>query len=354
MSREKRKIDHIEHALSTGQELTHGFEDIQFIHHSLPATSLSEVSMETKIGELFLSSPIFINAMTGGGGTATYNINKSLAEVAKVTGLAISVGSQTSALRDSKQERTYQVVRETNPSGIVIGNVGSNVSVDDAKRAVQMIEANALQIHLNVVQELVMPEGDRDFKHVLMTIENICKEINVPIIVKEVGFGIDFEAAKKLNDVGVSIIDVGGFGGTNFARVENKRRSKSLSFFDDWGINTTSSIVEVCEAVRGNLPVIASGGIQNAIDIAKAIALGASGAAIAGHFLKILVEQGEEALVLQINEITTNLKLLMTALGAKTITELQQAPMIISGDTYHWLEQRGINTKKYSQRKRIR
>jgi isopentenyl-diphosphate delta-isomerase len=352
VDRGKRKLDHIKYAISTGQLGDNGLEDVSFIHNSIPLTALDQINIDTKIGELQLRSPIFINAMTGGGGRKTYEINKSLAEVAKHFNLAISVGSQTAALRDSSERATFEVVRQVNQNGVVFGNVGSDVSVDDAKRAVDMIEANALQIHVNVVQELVMPEGDRDFSNVLRNIERIARAVDSPIIVKEVGFGMSRETASMLKGIGIKLIDVGGFGGTNFSKVENERRNNQLPFFDQWGIPTSISLVEVGSEKEGSYNIIASGGINNGLHVAKAIALGADAVAFAGYFLNILVSEGEDALFKELEVIHNHLMLIMTALGANSIETLQGVPVLFSGNTLNWLTQRGLNVQSYSQRTR--
>jgi isopentenyl-diphosphate Delta-isomerase len=349
LSRSKRKWDHIEFALSTGQKRIAGFDDISFIHQSLPDSAVDQVKIETEIGELILSSPILINAMTGGGGERTLKINQQLAMAAAETGLAMAVGSQMAALKDPAERESYRIVRQENPDGVIIGNLGSEADVEQAKRAIEMIEADALQIHLNVVQELTMPEGDRDFRDALKRIESICKNVHVPVIVKEVGFGTNRESAAKLAEAGVAAIDVGGFGGTNFARIENERRERLLSFFNDWGIPTASSILEV-KAEDAGACIIGSGGIQSAFDAAKAIACGADAVAMAGYLLKILVNDGFEQLVKEIHNLHGELAFIMTALGAETVKDLQRAPIIISGSTHHWLTERGIDTKRFSQR----
>ena len=351
MSRSQRKIEHIQHALKTGQQRNQGFQDVKFVHQGIPNSSLSQIDISTKIGGLNISSPIIINAMTGGGGDRTKQINESLSSVAKFCDIPIALGSQMSAIRNPAEQSTYRVVREVNPKGIIFANLGSEATVDDAKRAIEMVEADGLQIHLNVIQELVMPEGDRDFSDALVRIESIIKAVPVPVIVKEVGFGISRETAILLQNVGVAGIDVGGFGGTNFSRVENERREHRLAYFDQWGITTAASIAEVHDASQDST-IIGSGGIQNALDVAKAIGLGASATALAGYILKVLMDNGEEVLKAEINMILTDLRFIMTALGAKSITELQQIPLVIDGDTYHWLNQRGIDTTKYSQRKK--
>ncbi|WML40383.1 type 2 isopentenyl-diphosphate Delta-isomerase [Neobacillus sp. OS1-2] len=350
MSRSERKWDHIRFALQKRENNSSVFDEIKFIHQSLPNISVNDVRLDHSIGELSLSSPIFINAMTGGGGEKTYQINKELAIAAKNTGLAMAVGSQMSALKDKGERYTYEVVRKENPKGIIVANLGSEATADHAKRAIDMIAANALQIHLNVIQELTMPEGDRNFTNALKRIENLVNAVDVPVIVKEVGFGMAKETVETLSSVGVTAVDVGGSGGTNFAEIENKRRERTLSFFNEWGIPTPISIIEaVCESE--NIFVIGSGGFLTGLDIAKGIALGANGIGMAGFFLRILVEKGLEALEKEIETLHNELVFIMTSLGAKTISDLQNAPLIISGETFHWLNQRGIDTKRYSQRR---
>jgi isopentenyl-diphosphate Delta-isomerase len=342
-------MDHIEYALSIGQARAHGFEDITFVHQSLPDLSTADIDLRTTLGELSLSSPIFINAMTGGGGEATLKINEALATVAKECGIAIAVGSQMAAIKDPTERPSFEIVRKVNPNGVIFANLGSEATVEDAKRAVDMIEANGLQIHLNVIQELIMPEGDRDFTNALKRIEQIVHSIEVPVIVKEVGFGMSRETVSQLANIGVEIVDVGGFGGTNFARIENERRLRMLTYFNDWGLTTVASIVEVTQAVP-LISVIGSGGLQSALDVAKSLALGASAAGFAGYFLKILVEEGIEALIKEINELHGDLVFIMTALGANTVEKLQNVPLVIRGETHHWLTERGFDTRLYSCR----
>ncbi|PLS02114.1 type 2 isopentenyl-diphosphate Delta-isomerase [Neobacillus cucumis] len=350
MSRSERKWDHIRFALENRQNRSTVFDDIKFIHQSLPNIHVSDVRLNDSIGELYLSSPIFINAMTGGGGEKTYRINEQLAIAAKHTGVAMAVGSQMSAIKDKQERYTYDIVRKENPKGIVIANLGSEATIENAKLAIDMIGANALQIHLNVIQELTMPEGDRDFTGSLKRIEEISNAVDIPIIVKEVGFGMSKDTVSSLISAGVSIVDIGGFGGTNFAEIENKRREHSLPFFNDWGIPTPISIIEAVSTGNG-VPIIGSGGFSSSLDIAKGLAIGASAIGLAGFFLKILVDEGLEALVKAIENLHMELRMIMTALGARTISDLKKVPLIISGDTYHWLNQRGIDTKQYSQRK---
>ncbi|WP_078553256.1 type 2 isopentenyl-diphosphate Delta-isomerase [Bacillus alkalicellulosilyticus] len=349
MSRASRKHDHIVHALATGQQRSHGFEDIQFVHQSLPNSSTESIDLASTIGDLTLGSPIFINAMTGGGGEKTADINMRLARVAKETHIGIAVGSQMAAIKDSSERKTYEIVRATNPNGIVLANLGSEATPSQAQQAVEMLEANALQIHLNVVQELVMPEGDRSFVGALTRIESIVSALDVPVIVKEVGFGMSKETVTLLKSIGVTIVDVGGFGGTNFSKIENQRRARQLDYFDDWGITTTASIAEIT-SFHQDVSIIGSGGLQNGLDAIKAIALGASALGFAGFFLHTLLHKGDEALVEEVALIKEDMKVLMTALGVPSIKDLQRIPLLIKGDTYHWLQQRGVDTTRFSQR----
>ncbi len=349
VTRAERKKAHIENALSTGQKRLTGFDDIAFVHVSLPETALSQIDTATKIGELFLSSPIFINAMTGGGGQTTLEINRALARAAAETNIPVAVGSQMSALKDPGERPSYEVVRKENRKGLVFANLGSEATVEQAQRAVDMIEADMLQIHLNVIQEIVMPEGDRSFSGRLRRIEEICSTVGVPVSVKEVGFGMSRETAAKLFEAGAAAVDVGGYGGTNFSEIENLRRDKAVEFFNQWGISTAASIAEVSSAFQ-NRTVIASGGIQNALDLAKSIALGASAAGMAGYFLKVLTSSGEDALVEEIAGLIKDLKRIMTVLGCQTIEELKKSPLVLKGDTYHWLKARGIDPSTYSMR----
>ncbi|QBP41348.1 type 2 isopentenyl-diphosphate Delta-isomerase [Paenisporosarcina antarctica] len=350
MTRAERKLDHIKHALSTGQSRATWLDDIRFVHQALPNSSWDSVSLQTQIGELVFGSPIFINAMTGGGGAKTTELNSQLARISREMNIPMAVGSQMAAIKNSEEIQSYATVRKENPNGMIIANLGSEATVDQAKRAVDMLEANAIQIHLNVIQELTMPEGDRDFQGALSRIEQLVNELTVPVIVKETGFGISREAAIKLMEMNVAAIDVGGFGGTNFAAIENERRQRKLTYFNDWGIPTAASLIETT-TINSTIPLIASGGIQHALDIVKCLSIGASAVGLAGVILKTLVDDGELATIEEIKQINEDLTMLMVSLGANSIQELQQSPLIISGDLHHYLSQRGIDTHTYANRK---
>jgi isopentenyl-diphosphate delta-isomerase len=346
--RVSRKMEHVVHALRLGQSGKHGLDDIHFVHNCIPETSLGSISLETSIGELALSSPIIINAMTGGA-PETSEINRGLAIAAAETGVAMAVGSQMSALKDPAMRFSYEIVRKMNPNGMIFANLGSEATPQQAQEAVEMIEADALQIHLNVMQELIMPEGDRCFTGMRDRISAIVQAVEVPVIVKEVGFGIMRESSAKLRSVGVSIVDVGGSGGTNFAAIENARRPIPMEWLDHWGNKLSAALIEALQVYPYGT-VIASGGIRNALDICKSLTLGASAAGIAGEFLRILHEEGISSLIQKIEEMKHHLKLLMTALGASTINELTQVPIVIGGATAEWCNARGIAVEAYAAR----
>lgn len=349
-----RKLEHVHYALQLGQKGNQGFSDIQLIHNCIPESFTELISLQTTIGELNLSSPIIINAMTGGA-QETEEINRELAVAARETGLAMAVGSQMSAIKNNEVASSYRVVRQMNPDGIVIGNLGSEATPDQAVQAVEMLRADALQIHLNVMQELIMPEGDRDFRGMRERIAAILEQVHVPVIVKEVGFGMAHESVAALNELGVSILDVGGSGGTNFAAIENARRVEPISWLNEWGSSTTVALLEALHALKRrethrNTAIIGSGGITSSREVSKALILGASAVGIAGAFLKTLRNEGTSALVRQIHSLHDELTIVMTALGAPTIADLWNVPVVISGETAHWCLSRGIDIQCYAKR----
>lgn len=349
MSRVSRKIDHLHHALALGQLGQNGFEDIHLVANSIPETNLDDINLATTVGGLKMSSPILINAMTGGGSERTFQINQQLAIVAKEKGLAMAVGSQMAALKEPEQTYTYTIVRQENPNGIIFANLGAEATVDQAQQAVDMLEADALQIHVNVIQELVMPEGDRDFKGLLHNIERIVKHIPCPVIVKEVGFGLSLESVQQLYSLGVQVVDIGGFGGTNFASIENKRRKYPYTFFDQWGIKTVVSLIEATQVKQ--VDVIASGGITTSLEVIKSLALGAKAVGLAGFFLRLITEYKLEEVFNIVDSFHEQLSMMMCALGITSLDQMNQVPLVISGESYHWLKERGIDTTLYARRK---
>ena len=283
-----------------------------------------------------------------GGHPEVKHINRSLARVAAQAGIAMAVGSQTAGLEDSKVRDTYRVAREENPDGILLANVSALSSPVMVKEAIEMIEADGIQLHLNVAQELAMAEGDRNFRGTLANIEKIVALSKVPVIIKEVGFGLSRETIKKMYDVGVRYIDVGGQGGTDFIRIEYMRSGRDYrEKFQNIGISTANSLIE---SLSLDLPilVLASGGFTGGSDVASALALGAKLVGMAGHFLQVLTQDSEQGLNERVDTIIEDLRHTMLMVGAANLKELTGKPLVISGKTAEWLLRRGIDINRYS------
>lgn len=335
-----RKADHIrinlEEDVRSG--LTTGFEKYSFLHNALPELDLAEVDLAIQVFGKQLKSPILISSMTGGTDEAG-QINQALAEAAQETGIAIGLGSQRAAIEDPKLETTFRV-RNVAPDILLFANVGAvqlnyGYGLNHLQRAVDMAEADALMLHLNAVQEAVQPEGDTNFSGLLKKIEIMCKQLPVPVVVKEVGWGISGELAKQLARAGVQAIDVAGAGGTSWSQVEmhrakNPSQARLAAAFVDWGIPTAESIMQVRQAVK-TMRIFASGGLRSGVDIAKGIALGAELGGMAGPFLKAAVKSSK-AVVETINEVSRELQVAMFAAGAGSISALQAVPLIYRGD----------------------
>ena len=349
MIRENRKTDHIKYSLQLGDgPLSPGFEDVRFLHNCLPELSLANVDLSTSLANIKLEIPLLINAITGGSNKVA-DENRLLASVAAETGCAMAVGSQYGAVTRKSIDESYSIIRKTNPNGIIFANIGANAKPEEAQFAVDMIEANGLQIHLNAAQELVMPEGDKDFSGYLRNIEQICNCIKVPVIVKETGCGVAREQVKQLLNCGVSIIDVGGAGGTNFPAIEVARRQTSdFNELFDWGIPTALSVLEARSVCDIGASIIATGGIRNANDMAKALALGADTVGMAGNILNKILVNGETAAIEGINDMLSMLRNIMVLTGCKRVSDLRSAPILFSGTLFQSLVCRGYDLVQLS------
>lgn len=351
-----RKIDHIKLSIEKSVEsnIDAGFKDVRFVHMSLPEIDLSDIDIHIKFLKHRLFAPLIIESITGGTPRAK-KINGNLAEAAEDLGIAIGVGSQRAALENRNLIDTYTIVRDKAPSVPVLANLGApqlldENAVDYAMEAIEMLNANALIIHLNALQEAVQPEGQTNFKEVFKKLSEISRKIDVPLIAKETGAGISFEIAKYLKSAGVKIIDVGGLGGTSWAAVEYYRASKAKKgnkaklgkTFWDWGIPTVASLVEV-NSIHG-MTSIASGGVRTGLDVAKAIALGAN---IVGMALPLLKPATQDSMKVKkvLDNIIQELKTAMFLTGAKDIKSLKNMPVVIYGPTKEWLIQRGFKIK---------
>jgi len=357
-----RKDEHIRICLERNVEaksVRTGFEEIFLIHKALPEINLRNVKTETVFLKHRFSAPIIVESMTGGTERAM-EINAVIASVVEELGLGMGVGSQRAALKNPSLERTFRIVRERAPRAFIISNIGGpqivmEYGVKEIRRAVEMIEADALAIHLNPLQEAIQPEGETVYSGIIDRIRTIVDSLDVPVIVKETGAGISAEVARMLEDAGVACIDVAGAGGTSWAAVEYYR---AVEYGDaagqdlglvlwDWGIPTAISLVEVAQSV--NLPVIASGGLRSGLDIAKSIALGASMAGLARPIL-LSASKGYEETKRTICSLINQLRNVMFLVGAESIERLKRAPLVILGRTAEWLRVRGFKPEIYARR----
>jgi isopentenyl-diphosphate delta-isomerase len=301
--------------------------------------NLAEVDTSVSFLGKKLKAPLLISSMTGGTERAQV-INRTLAEAAEVSGIAIGLGSQRVAVEDPALADTFHV-RPIAPTTVLLANLGVvqlnyGYTVEHCQRAVDMIEADGLILHFNALQEAVQPEGDTDFSGLLAKIEKICETLSVPVIAKEVGWGFSEDTARRLVGAGISVIDVAGAGGTSWSQVEMHRarseaRRRIAATFVDWGIPTTEALLAVKRA-SPTMPIIASGGLRSGLDIAKCVALGATLGGMAGPFLKAAVES--LTAVLEEIEITrTELQIAMFAIGASSIDALQNTDRLIERAT---------------------
>ncbi|HIW72266.1 MAG TPA: type 2 isopentenyl-diphosphate Delta-isomerase [Candidatus Levilactobacillus faecigallinarum] len=320
-------------------EATSQFDQLRFVHQSLPEMALADVDLTTTVGPLTLPVPLLIEAMTGGS-PRTGKVNAQLGRIAAATHLAVASGSQSIALQDESAIATFTPLRENNPDGIVFANIGAGHTVAQAKRAVDMLAANALELHVNAAQELVMPEGDRNFDW-LNGIGETVAALDVPVIVKEVGFGMARETLQRLAGVGVQYVDLGGRGGTNFIDIENFRRpQKELDYLDGWGQSTVESLLEARAVPQ--LTTIATGGVRNPLDAAKALALGANLVGAAGQVLHSLIKTDEATTTAMLLDWKTGLRTIMTLLGVHDLAELQQQKLVYSAELVAYAQQRQL------------
>jgi len=293
---DQRKADHIKINLEKDvrSALTTGLENYHFTHEALPELDLNRIDTTLSLFGKKLHSPILISSMTGGTEEAG-EINQRLAEAAQEVGVAMGVGSQRAALEHPEQTFTFAIARKVAPNILLFANLGAvqlnyDYGIDECRRAVDMVQADALILHLNPVQEAVQDAGDTNFSGLAKKIEAICKKLEVPVIAKEVGWGISERTAKLLANCGVSVIDVAGAGGTSWSQVEMHRAPDEFTrqlaaTFVGWGIPTAESILNVKKATP-DMTIFASGGIKDGLDIAKCVALGATLGGMAGQFLK--------------------------------------------------------------------
>ncbi|MGI6128598.1 MAG: type 2 isopentenyl-diphosphate Delta-isomerase [bacterium] len=338
--RQQRKDQHLDWALSLPDSpSTSGFEDIMLIPEALPDLSLSDIDLSTNFCGFPLQAPLMINALTGGTRRAAA-INARLAEVAKQTGLMLAVGSQRIALTDSSTKYSFTIARRVNPSGVIWANLSADSSVDDARRAVDMLEAQGLQLHLNAAQELTMDEGDRSF-YWTPKIRAIAEQMTIPVVAKEVGCGLSGQTAKRLLNLGMSAIDIGGVGGTNFIDIESSRKGYHDSSFENWGLPTAWSLLDI-RALNPRAEICATGGIRTGLDIAKALAMGAKVCGMAKPMLAAVVSGGVKAGIQLVLKCLRDLKMAMLLVGAKDLASLRHKPVVFCNKTATYWQSRGL------------
>lgn len=333
---------------NVGDNASTRLEDVLLIPQSISDINWEEIDLKTSFLNKTLSLPIIINAITGGTKRVA-RINAKLAKIAKNYNIPMAVGSQTIALEIPELADTFTIARQENPAGVIIANISAFTKSDSMLKAIDMIEADAIQIHFNIPQELAMLEGDRNFKGVIKNVRELVDNSPVPVIAKEVGFGFSKEAIELLYNAGVRFFDISGAGGTNFIAIEDARQGMFAGSFNSWGIPTAWSLVE---ALSLEIPicVISSGGIRTALDITKSLALGANYVGMANWFLQLVLNNTDEEVANKLDNLIYCLKASLLMCGAKNIFELQKKPVIILGQTKDYLQARGIDTSLWSAR----
>jgi isopentenyl-diphosphate delta-isomerase len=334
---EGRKADHIRINVEEDVDfkgLTTGLEKLYFSHKALPELDFSTVDTSTQLFNKTLSTPLLISSMTGGTAEAL-SINRTLATAAQEVNIAMGLGSVRAAIADPDLIPTYQV-RDVAPDILLFANLGAvqlnyGYGIDECLRAVEICQADALIFHFNALQEAVQPEGDGNFSRLFDKVNLICRQLPVPVIAKEVGWGFDRETAERLAEAGVAAIDVAGAGGTSWSQVEmhrapTARHARVAGAFIDWGIPTADSI-RYCRAGAPDIPIFASGGVKNGIDVAKCIALGATVAGFAGQFLKAAVRGGVQEVIEITGTITDELRVAMFCSGAGNLRQLSSTSL---------------------------
>ncbi len=333
---DSRKDEHLRICLECPvrtQRPSNGLERYRFLHQALPELDLAQIDLSTTFLGRALRAPLYISPMTGGTAAASA-INRRLASAAQGLGIGMGVGSQRAALEDPRWADTYRV-REVAPDILLTANLGAvqlntGYGVADCQRAVEMIEADALVLHLNPLQEALQPEGDTAFAGLLSRIERVCHDLSVPVMVKEVGYGLSARTARQLAEAGVAALDVAGAGGTSWSEVERQRAGTTLrqdrvaAQFADWGIPTADALQAVRQ-VLPRVPLVASGGIETGVDAAKCLALGADIVGLAWPLLRPALSSAE-AVREALEVIQHALRIAMFCVGAPDVRSLQTTP----------------------------
>jgi len=345
IKRKEEGIDVVLNEQVQAKEATTLLECVHLIHNALPESNMDDLDLSVNLLGKRLKAPIVVDSMTGGAPRAE-KINGTLAEVAEEMGFAMGLGSQRAGLMSSSMADTYAIARKNAPTAFIFANIGApqlarGFSVKDAEKLVEMVDADALAVHLNPLQEVVQPEGEPSFKGVLAAIKNLCRGLSVPVIVKEVGAGISREVAIQLEYAGAKAINVAGAGGTSWAAVEAHRASERKMqsktdlglLFWDWGIPTAAALIEVKKAVK--VPVLASGGLRNGLEVAKCLSLGAEACGMARPMLESAA-RGRADLEAFALQTVKELRAAMFVTGAKNVSDLRRVRKVLTPPLTYW------------------
>lgn len=320
-----RKDQHIKYALDY-QSPYNSFDEVELIHASLPKYDLNQIDLSTQFAGQRWSAPFYINAMTGGSPKAK-QVNQKLAQIAQACDLLFVTGSYSAALKDAMDD-SFQV-RTQAPQVKLATNIGLDKPVTLAQQTVSEMKPLFLQVHINVMQELLMPEGERVFSHWRQHLKDYVEQLDIPLILKEVGFGMDRQSILAAAELGIETFDISGRGGTSFAYIENQRGAHR-DYLNDWGQSTVQALLN-CRDLSDRLEILASGGIRHPLDMVKALVLGARGVGLSRTFLELVEQKSVEEAITFVEGWKTDLKIIMCALNCATVSELRQVDYLLYG-----------------------
>ncbi|MCR5051990.1 MAG: type 2 isopentenyl-diphosphate Delta-isomerase [Streptococcus sp.] len=320
-----RKDEHIKYALKY-QSPYNSFDDMELIHHSLPDYDLSEIDLYTHFAGRDFEFPFYINAMTGGSEKGRA-VNQKLAQIAQATGLVMVTGSYSAALKNPHDD-SYPS-KEEFPELLLATNIGIDKPYELGLQTIHEMQPIFLQIHVNLMQELLMPEGEREFRQWKENLADYATKMPVPIILKEVGFGMDLKTIEMVHKLGIKTVDISGRGGTSFAYIENQR-GHNRSYLDEWGQSTVQTLLNA-QPMIDKIEILASGGVRHPLDIVKCLVLGAKAVGVSRAILELVEKYSVEEVITIINGWKDDLRLIMCALNCKTIAELRQVDYLLYG-----------------------
>lgn len=320
-----RKDDHIKYALKY-QSPYNSFDDIELIHSSLPKYNVNDIDLSTHFAGQSFEFPFYINAMTGGSEKGKA-VNHKLAQVAQATGIVMATGSYSAALKNDEDD-SYPTT-DLYPDLKLATNIGLDKPLPAAESTVKAMNPIFLQVHVNVMQELLMPEGEREFHMWRSHLKEYVDNIQCPLILKEVGFGMDLQSIKDAYDIGITTVDISGRGGTSFAYIENQR-GRDRSYLNTWGQTTAQSLINA-QSMMDKMDILASGGIRHPLDMVKCLVLGAKAVGLSRTVLELVERYPVDDVIAILNSWKEDLRMLMCALNCKKITDLRQVNYILYG-----------------------